>query len=369
MNHLNLTKDRPQHTSQLSRFPYIFKFTPLLFLILSCILVQAQGNALKYRINSVQNVNTSYQVYDTSNISLADFIKIRPATIKDSLIEEVYTNNDMKTTIFHQVNTEREAWAKPVLRTVIDKSTVKMYGAGNALLFNQKHSQNYLQNYNALKTRISQGNDDIIPSFTYYTNALKNKLIDSGYVYTQEAQGYKKFTKGDVELLFNNAKFSNQITIYHNGEIYYVNKKVFRTNTGGQLVLAYKITKEWDKRFNDKCVLKTVITDYPSYSIYYAAGKYADESAQEGLITNGEDLTLFPNPAGDQLSVSYFSDIFPSEKIAYEIFDVNGIKMMAYDGVSNTGEFQIALDELSAGLYLLRVDGDAASLSRTFIKN
>lgn len=369
MKNLNLTKDRPKHTSQLFQFPYIFKFTPLLFLILSCTLLQAQGNALKYRINYVQNVNTSYQVYDTSNISLADFIKIRPSTIKDSLIEEVYTNSDMKTTIFHKLNTEREAWTTPVVKTVIDKSTVKMYGAGNALLFNQKHGQNYLQNYNALKTRIKQDNDDIIPSFTYYTNALKNKLIDSGYTYTQEAQGYKKFTKGDVELLFNNAKFSNQITIYHNGEIFYINKRVFRTNSGGQLVLDYKITKEWDNRFNDKCVLKTTITDYPSYSIYYAAGKYAGESAQEGLITNGDDLTLFPNPVGDQLSVSYFSDIFPSEKIAYEIFDVNGIKMLAYDEVSNTGELQISLDELSAGLYLLRMNGNAASVSRTFIKN
>jgi hypothetical protein len=334
--------------------------------------IAAQNLSLKYTIKYVENKNVYYQITDSSAVlSQMDFVKLRKSNIKDSVITEVYTNNDIKTTIHHKLNTKHEAWMTPVVKTVIDKNRTKVYGTGNTVLVNELHSQKYLQNYTSLKTALIQNGGTIIPTFIQITAPLMQQLIDSGFVYTQLQQGFKKFTKDTIEILFNNTKLVNHVTLYYsNGDIKYSEKRVFKINALQQKVPSYKIEKEWDNRFPDKCIMKTTITDYPDYTItYYNSLKEASDVHQEDQIQDFKNIFMYPNPAAEFLHISYYTNKINAEPIIYEISDVSGLEVLSGEKLLNGDDLTIHIRELKAGVYIIKVKLQEETIMEKFIKN
>ena len=138
-------------------------FLLLTFLILQFKISNGQGT-VKSSINYVTETKVFYLISDSINaFSITEKVNLLPEITRDSIVRLVYTNNDLKTTIYHQENNLYEAWMTKPVKTIIDKSRIKVYDRFNHLLVNKLHSSMYRSNYNAIKNYLTEHSADIIP--------------------------------------------------------------------------------------------------------------------------------------------------------------------------------------------------------------
>ena len=86
-------------------------------------------------------------------------------------------------------------------------------------------------------------------------------------------------------------------------------------------------------------------------------------------LNNSLQLDLFPNPAGDQLTIKFIST--GNKETTYEILDTFGrivFKKNVGPVPDNTIE-QINLSGIACGLYMLRVSEEGVSSVKKFVKN
>jgi hypothetical protein len=81
------------------------------------------------------------------------------------------------------------------------------------------------------------------------------------------------------------------------------------------------------------------------------------------ITNNPMQLKFFPNPATDQLCIDYK---LQSGKANYIIFDLYGSQV--YSGFLKSTKTDVAISNLSKGLYLLRIIDGNQLLSRKFLK-
>jgi len=86
-----------------------------------------------------------------------------------------------------------------------------------------------------------------------------------------------------------------------------------------------------------------------------------------GLIKDPE-VTIYPNPATDQINIQINSDVLSSSRI--EIFDVSGKKIANLDqGISNDKTIGFSTNGLATGLYYVRVTMNNSTVTKKFIKS
>ncbi len=79
-------------------------------------------------------------------------------------------------------------------------------------------------------------------------------------------------------------------------------------------------------------------------------------------IKQVKELSFFPNPAKDVLTIRYPS----RENISVEIFNVLGVKIRTFNHTGN--ETELRIDDLQNGLYFLRFKDDGKIFSRSLTK-
>ncbi len=110
-----------------------------------------------------------------------------------------------------------------------------------------------------------------------------------------------------------------------------------------------------------------------SLRIYQANGCYSDAQfsvSEQGCLTAEEEnlsLNLFPNPASDQVKITYRSH--NSENISVLIYDVLG-RVITQKDLQGNGRFQASFDisKFTNGAYILGIKDGVKRLSRAFVK-
>lgn len=347
--------------------PEIIKtfFLLVTFLMLHVKIVHAQG-AVKSSINYVKETKVFYLISDSLNaFSITGKVNLLPEYTKDSIVNLVYTNNDLKTTIFHQDNSQYEEWMTKPSKTIIDKSRIKVYDRFGHLIVNKLHSTMYKSNYSTLKNYLTVHSLDVVPDFLQLTTALKQEMLDSGFVYTNLGSGYLKFVKDSMELIFNNSKRSNELIMYHgDGTFNYSVKKGFRLNAAGKIVPSYSIEKTWDARFPENCVQEFKIIEYLSYNITnYGPGKFTEE--EDEIIVDNR-INIYPNPAHNFIKVM-LPEI--SSGLHVYIFDNTGKQLLENAIMDGVSEFNININAFDRGIYVLKLISESVNYSETFVKN
>ena len=342
-------------------------FLLLTFLILQFKISNGHGT-IKSSINYVTETKVFYLISDSINaFSITEKVNLLPEITRDSIVRLVYTNNDLKTTIYHQENNLYEAWMTKPVKTIIDKSRIKVYDRFNHLLVNELHSSMYRSNYNAIKNYLTEHSADIIPDFIQLTATLKREMLDSGFVYSNVGSGYNKFTRDSMEMIFNNAKRSNELIMYKSdGTFNYSIKKGFRMNAAGKIVPSYTIEKKWDDRFPANCVQEYKIVQYPSYTFTnYGPGKFAEEEDEEA-VEDVDRINLSPNPAHNFIKV-WLPESASGLKLY--VYDNTGRLKLENPIIDGVTEFNVNISSFDRGIYILKLIGDTVNYSETFIKN
>ena len=356
------------------RHKIVLRFPPekfrILFLLLIWIGLQNQivfpQGAIKSSISYVTETKVIYRISDSLHVfSIAEKVKLLPEITRDSIVRLVYTNNDLKTTIHHLDNNQFEDWMSRPVKTIIDKSRIKVYDRFGNLMLNKTHSVMYKSNYNGLKNYLTTNSLDVVPDFIQLTATLKQEMLDSGFVYSNLGDGYLKFVKDSLELIFNNNKRSNELRMYFaDGTLNYSIKKGYKLNPEGKVVPSYSMEKKWDDRFPGNCVQQYKIVEYPVYTITnYGPGKWED-----GVWVGEGDhrVILFPNPAHNSIKV-----ILPAmaDGLNINIFDNTGHLIFENVIISDVTEFNVDISSFERGMYVIVMFNDAVDYSESFVKN
>ncbi len=367
---LSLYADHPVHRmlELILRFPpeklKLF-YLMIIYVILQTNILQGQGT-VKSSINYVTETTVFYLISDSLNaFSITEKVNLLPEITKDSIVRLVYTNNDLKTTIYHQENNQYEAWMTKPVKTIIDKSRIKVYDRFGNLILNKLHSNLYKSNYSALKNYLTVHSVDVVPDFIQLTTTLKQEMLDSGFIYSNLGSGYIKFVRDSMEMIFNNTNRSNELIMYKSdGTFNYSVKKGFRLNAAGKVVPSYSIEKNWDRRFPVNCVQEYKIVEYPSYTITnFGPGKFAEEEEEFG---NVDRILVTPNPAHNFIKV-----LLPQSALNLKlyIYDNTGRKILENSIMNGVTEFTVNINSLERGIYVLKLIGENVTYSESFIKN
>lgn len=104
------------------------------------------------------------------------------------------------------------------------------------------------------------------------------------------------------------------------------------------------LTGNWESLGNHECVCNVVSTD--------------DKSKEIGL-------TIYPNPANTSDVVRVKAEV---EMNRYEIFDITG-KLVEQKNIANLRTYEIAVNNLNAGIYLLRSYSNGYASTQKFVVN
>lgn len=328
--------------------------------------IRAQG-ALKYTITYVAETRYQYNITDSVEaFSIPEQVNLMPHFERDSIIKQVYTNNDIKTTMFHQVNTRFPSYFKRPGKTIIDKSRVKMFDTAGVLMLNKPHSNAYKSLNSQLKSYLTTNSDDIIPTFVYLSPSMKTSLTANGFTMTNLGDGHFRFVKDSITLYYNNSLRINEIILYHtDGSLKYARKRTFKTNSYGVIVPGLEIVTVKDKRFDTDCVNEVRITDYVYYHYTMAGpgGKYEDED-----MSDDEPLTIevIPNPAVSDIIVN----VPVSDKTQpIRVFD--NVGRLVYETLveANAYEVRINIKAFETGVYYVQLQHTEGLITQSFIKN
>lgn len=329
--------------------------------------VFGQG-AVKYSITYVTESKTTFQTNDSLNtFTIEEQLQLMPVTTRDSIIKLVYTNNDIKTTIYHQVNTGFPEWATKPAKTIIDKSRIKVYDNHGALLINQVHSAKYKSKNNQLKSFLTTNSFDIIPDYVYLSPTMKTDFTARGFVMTNLGDGTFRFVKDSVTLFYNNGQRTNELILKAaDGTTRYGIKRAYQTNVRGVIVPAFEIKTKKSENFAEHCVNEVAYTNYVYYDYTtFAGGKWEDEDAS---TADDEPLVLqvSPNPANTFINIQI---PIAENNQTLNIYDNTG--KMVYQSVIDAGEFEIQIDitQLESGIYYAQLQHSEALITTSFIKN
>ncbi|PCI99877.1 MAG: hypothetical protein COB15_03570 [Flavobacteriales bacterium] len=87
------------------------------------------------------------------------------------------------------------------------------------------------------------------------------------------------------------------------------------------------------------------------------------------LDANSVQLTAYPNPATDNLTISYVID-GNANNARMDVYDVLGQKVTSHALNSNKGQVNLKVDNLNAGVYFcsIKVDNKAIRTERVIVK-
>lgn len=318
--------------------------------------------SVKYQVQYIEETRTYYHVDSPELLHNTDIVKIRNTDVIDSIIRNVFSNNDITTTIYSLKDTRREDWMPHPWKTVIDKSKTEVYGDSGQLLLSLPHSTKYLNGYNKLKKDLTANDGELIPTFPFLTPALKETLIDSGFIMTNLPYGSKQFTRDSVELIFNNNKLSALVNVYSNGNLYYSFMQTFRVNADGQTVPSFKVEKSMTDIIPGRSIQKVVVTSYPFYDIpIYNGGREAD------AVPDFSGMQAYPNPAGAYINLAFNN--LTEGKVLLTVMNSGGQVLVSASENISGGRLQLNTSDFPAGIYLVHVTGSGKSYTTTFSKN
>lgn len=107
-----------------------------------------------------------------------------------------------------------------------------------------------------------------------------------------------------------------------------------------------------------------------SQRLWYGLEAFGIVVGQEELVSNNVDIQVFPNPAHDNIEVSF--NLEHPEQIRFRLCDLNGRQVKLLQGkylMTGQNTIPIALDNLVAGVYVLRIEiGEALYFKKLIIQ-
>ncbi len=350
-----------------NKWKHLFSIVFIVFIWGNADYVFAQG-AVKYSITYVTESKTTYQTNDSLNtFTIEEQLQLMPVTTRDSIIKLVYTNNDIKTTIYHQVNTGFPEWATKPAKTIIDKTRIKVYDDHGALMINQAHSAKFKSKNNQLKSFLTTNSFDIIPDYVYLSPTMKTDFTARGFAMTNLGDGTFRFVKDSVTLYYNNSRRTNELVLKaEDGTTRLGIKRAFQTNVRGVIVPAFEIKTKKADSFAGHCVNEVAYTNYVYYDYTtFAGGKWEDED-ESSVDDEPLELQVSPNPANTIITIQI---PIAANTQTLNLYDNTG--KMVYQSVIEAGEFEIQIDitHLESGIYYAQLQHSEALITTSFIKN
>ncbi len=350
-----------------NKWKHLFSIVFIVFIWGNADYVFAQG-AVKYSITYVTESKTTYQTNDSLNtFTIEEQLQLMPVTTRDSIIKLVYTNNDIKTTIYHQVNTGFPEWATKPAKTIIDKTRIKVYDDHGALMINQAHSAKFKSKNNQLKSFLTTNSFDIIPDYVYLSPTMKTDFTARGFEMTNLGDGTFRFVKDSVTLYYNNSRRTNELVLKaEDGTTRLGIKRAFQTNVRGVIVPAFEIKTKKTDSFAGHCVNEVAYTNYLYYDYTtFAGGKWEDED-ESSVDDEPLELQVSPNPANTIITIQI---PIAANTQTLNLYDNTG--KMVYQSVIEAGEFEIQIDitHLESGIYYAQLQHSEALITTSFIKN
>lgn len=343
---------------------------PIIVILICCwccfsATMYAQG-AIKYSVTYVTETKTTYQTNDSLHtFPIFEQLQLIPVITRDSIIKLVYTNNDIKTTVFHLQNSSYPEWATRPAKTIIDKTRIKIFDAGGNMILNQVHAAKYKSKNNQLKSLLTTNNTDILPNYIYLSPTMKTDFTARGFAMTNLGEGTFRFVKDSVTLYYNNSRRINEMQMANeDGTIRYGIKRAFRTNARGVVVPSFEIITKQDKRFGDHCVNEVAITDYVYYDyVTYAGGKWDEDAENDGELI---EISIQPNPATNNIVITV---PFANIQQPLKIYDNTGNLVFETIIEKHMTEINIDISNLQSGMYYAQLFYPEALITKSFIKN
>ena len=158
--------------------------------------------------------------------------------------------------------------------------------------------------------------------------------------------------------LFGNSVFT--LTTDNSGALFVAYSNFTYAATTGLGVFMTKDTgSNWTQVGTDSFNFNQLISAGDTiYGLANYGGVYAftESSSVTGLeeqknIVNTAGIKIYPNPATDELTITFSEDI--NSRHLIEITDMQGRKMRSYTSMENTREMQLDLGSLPGGMYIL----------------
>ena len=115
-----------------------------------------------------------------------------------------------------------------------------------------------------------------------------------------------------------------------------------------------------------KCYEKVTVTEpYPCSWLAQkpAAGDSARVSKDPAVTTRmNNSMLIFPNPASNEVTVSYDYGALPYAAKGITVFNALGSKVVHKVVDNATGSWKLNVDDWSPGIYMIRMEGDGAAL-------
>ena len=113
---------------------------------------------------------------------------------------------------------------------------------------------------------------------------------------------------------------------------------------------------------NYQCGSVTVLKDAPPSA-------QVNTSSQTILTSAGSAvLSIFPNPAKDEIKIEY--NFTASEKIKIKLYSVNGSEMFSLEETTEEGAFSKSIDlsEIPSGIYFMTIESASVNEKRKIVK-
>ena len=188
-------------------------------------------------------------------------------------------------------------------------------------------SMNNLNNvWNSVISDGSQEGDNYIPQTNCTWNINHNFISGYAFAFPKFELGY-----GDFVDVYNNT--TNPPTLFQRFDIYDPPTEVYTVPFKRMRVNF--VSDNWDQ--NDGFTME-----------YYAIAAVEDYN---GL----EDLNVYPNPATDYLNVEF--SISEAQNVTYKLLDLTGktLKQSQMESVAGTNQYQLNIQGVASGLYLLEI--------------
>lgn len=91
-------------------------------------------------------------------------------------------------------------------------------------------------------------------------------------------------------------------------------------------------------------------------------------TTSETIISN-QSIQIYPNPAQNQITVSGLDSYFSSDKIDAVLLSIDGKELKTVEFTNHSNALEISLDNLSSGIYILKISDKNNEVIRKFIKN
>jgi len=144
-------------------------------------------------------------------------------------------------------------------------------------------------------------------------------------------------------------------------------KHGYYKNELDQIVPNYTIKKSPDNRFALDCVQKIEIIDFENYKITYYNGNRFPDGAPDKVDDMVANMIIYPNPVNDYIKIYLAEDYFSTATL--QILDAMGNIVLTEFLPALQKDIIIPVDDLEAGVYILRLYDQELQLNKTFYKN